>query len=263
MEKLPRVLRKVLYRAFVFTWVAIRPLLVWLNRKADTYCPVCGNRSRYLMHRTNAPGGELCPICFSRARHRFSWLFMTRKMRLDDFTTRRFLHLAPEVEFTRRFKSLPGLAYSSADLGHPGAMHRLDLTAIDRPDASFDAIYCSHMLEHIPDDRKAMRELERTLAAAGWLLVQVPLDKDSPTKEDFSVVDPKQREREFGQWDHVRVYGMDIAERLAEAGFEVKIWTAEQILSARELETMSIPADETLLLCNKVAPSPSVATASA
>lgn len=251
MEKLPSALRKLLYRGFVFTWLAIRPLLVWLNRKANTYCPVCGNRSAYLMRRADAAAGELCPICFSRARHRFSWLFMTRTMRLDDFAARRFLHLAPEVEFTRRFKSIPGLLYSSADLGHPGAMYRLDLTAIDRPDASFDAIYCSHMLEHIPDDRQAMRELGRTLGATGWLLVQVPLDKNKPTKEDFSVVDPRQREREFGQWDHVRVYGMDIVDRLTEAGFDVRVWTADELLSAQELETMSVPADETLLLCTK------------
>lgn len=251
MEKMPGVVRKVLYRGFVFTWLALRPVLVWLNRNANTYCPVCGHRSRYLMRRENAAGGELCPICFSRARHRYSWLFMTRTLRIDDFTQRRFLHLAPEMEFTRRFKSLPGLVYSSADLGHPGAMYRLDLTAIDRPDGAFDAIYCSHMLEHIPDDRAAMRELGRTLGATGWLLVQVPLDKDRPTKEDFSVVDPKQREREFGQWDHVRVYGMDIVERLTEAGFDVKVWTADQLFSADELETMSVPADETLLLCTK------------
>lgn len=261
MEKLPGMLRKAIYRGFIFTWVALRPLLVWLNRRADTYCPVCGHRSRYLMRHAHAPGGELCPICFSRARHRFSWLFMTRTMHLDDFTRKRFLHLAPEMEFTRRFRSLPGVVYSSADLGHPGAMYRLDLTAIDRPEESFDAIYCSHMLEHIPDDRAAMRELWRTLGPDGWLLVQVPLDKDKPTKEDFSVVDPKQREREFGQWDHVRIYGMDIVNRLTEAGFDVKIWTADRLLSDREREAMSIPADETLLLCTKSGPHASTAVA--
>ena len=100
---------------------------------------------------------------------------------------------------------------------------RLDITALDLPDGSFDAVLCSHVLEHVPDDAAAMRELRRVTGPGGWCLVMVPLDVTrAETYEDASVVTPEARRREFLQDDHVRLYAPDIADRLAAAGFAVE-----------------------------------------
>lgn len=250
----PTAPKRWAYRSFVAFWCAMRPVLRWLNRHAATYCPVCESPSRFLLRQGNAPGevvGAVCPICFSRPRHRASWLFIRQATNLADGTPKRFLHLAPEMEFSRRFKATAGLDYLSADLAHPGAMRSMDLTDIDWPDASFDVIYCSHMLEHIPADRAAMAELHRVLRPGGWALVQVPIDPGHPTREDLSITDPKVRERLYGQWDHVRYYGMDIGDRLREAGFEVRVVNGADIAGAQERRQMEIAAGEPLFFCTR------------
>jgi SAM-dependent methyltransferase len=98
----------------------------------------------------------------------------------------------------------------------------MDLTDIQYPDGAFDIVMVSHVLEHIPDDRRAMRELRRVTSPGGWALLQVPL-RDGPTLEDPSITDPDERVRAFGQADHVRMYGPDIAERLTQGGFRVEV----------------------------------------
>ncbi len=104
----------------------------------------------------------------------------------------------------------------TADLSQPGADLQLDLTALDLPDESFDAVICSHVLEHITDDAAAMRELRRVTAPGGWCLVMVPLDLSlGRTFEDPLIVEPSERERAFWQHDHVRLYAPDIGERLS------------------------------------------------
>ena len=184
------------------------------------YCPCCGWHLQKLIPyglvlRQNA----LCPRCGSLERHRLLWLYFRDRTNL--FTDRlRLLHFAPERIFETVFKSLDNLDYITADLYSDSAMVKMDITDITYEDDSFDAIICSHVLEHIMDDRKAMREMLRVLKPGGWAIIMVPISRDV-TFEDPSIVTPEDRERFFGQWDHVRFYGQDIKDRLESAGFDV------------------------------------------
>jgi SAM-dependent methyltransferase len=131
-------------------------------------------------------------------------------------------------------------------------MVKMDITDIDWPDSSFDIVYCSHVLEHVPEDRKAMSEMFRVVKPGGWALIQVPVWKDD-TIEDPSITDPGERERLFGQSDHVRLYGLDIKNRLAAAGFDVEVVFAHQLIEPQNCESMGINPNEPIFHCRKPA----------
>jgi predicted SAM-dependent methyltransferase len=140
----------------------------------------------------------------------------------------RLLHVAPERRLEKHLKAISSLDYLTADLLDPDVMTKMDVTKIQFADNEFDAILCNHVLEHVPDDRKAMRELNRVLKFGGWAMLQVPIsNRLQATYEDWSVRSPIDRLRRFGQEDHVRVYGADYVERLTEAGFRIDVidWT--------------------------------------
>ena len=136
---------------------------------------------------------------------------------------KKMLHVAPEEQLSRLFGSALGIDYLSADLLSSNAMIRMDIMDIQYPDETFDVIYCSHVLEHVSDDRKAMRELHRVLRTGGWAILQVPISTAEVTFEDPKITRPKERERAFGQFDHVRRYGADYKDRLEDAGFSVEV----------------------------------------
>jgi ubiquinone/menaquinone biosynthesis C-methylase UbiE len=167
-------------------------------------------------------------------------------------TPKRMLHVAPERAFTTQLKRIPSLDYLTADLYNPRAMVKMDITDIQYPDASFDVIYCSHVLEHVPDDRKAMREFFRVLKPTGWAVLQVPITADH-TIEDPSVVEPEERERLFGQKDHVRRYGPDYTQRLEEAGFTVKCIPASAVGDQHQRREVGILDDEVIYYCTRSA----------
>lgn len=199
-------------------------------------CPMCRSHLSAMI-----PGGEdhpvltekqiigggprpnvVCPVCGSRDRERLLYLFLNDRPELLAEGTR-LLHVAPERNLGIWLRSLPQVRYESADLMMEGVNHRFDLTDIPMPAATYDAIICSHVLEHIPDDRKAMAELHRILKPGGWAILQVPISRRlDATYEDFSITAPDEREHAFGQYDHVRIYAFDYADRLAEAGFDVE-----------------------------------------
>src|SRR5204863_5015044 len=164
----------------------------------------------------------LCVHCNSLERHRFAWLYFGEMTNLFDGQDKRVLHVAPEACFEPRLKSRLGTNYLTADLLNPHAMVRMDITNIQYPDNHFDAVYCSHVLEHVPDDKKAIREFHRILRPDGWAILLVPITADR-TIEDPSITDARERLRVFGQEDHVRRYGPDYVERLREVGFTVKV----------------------------------------
>ncbi|MCK0209484.1 methyltransferase domain-containing protein [Starkeya koreensis] len=111
--------------------------------------------------------------------------------------------------------------YISCDLNPGVADQVVDIQDIPFPDKSFDIIWCSHVLEHVPDDRKAMREIHRVLRDGGTALIQIPVWHEV-TDEDPSIIDKQERIRRFYQADHVRLYGDDVDIRLKEAGFSVR-----------------------------------------
>lgn len=208
-----------LYRPIIRRWY--QPLQYYGN---NVLCPMCGRTFRKFMpfDFTGEPNAQ-CPRCWSLDRYRLIYLYMKEKTNI--FTQElRVLHFAPEYCFERVFKRLPNIDYLSADLGLPLAMANFDITDVPYEDETFDVIFCNHVLEHVIDDRKAMRELYRVLKRDGWTIIQVPINHDfENTFEDESVISPEDRERIFGQFDHVRVYGKDYPKRLEQAGFKVKV----------------------------------------
>jgi SAM-dependent methyltransferase len=194
---------------------------VWRHRGDAVLCPICDlgfDRFRDDWDRARA----LCWRCGSHERHRAQWLLFQARPELLGHA-QALLHFAPEWTLRRRLSELGHLRYVTADLDQPGIDLQLDLTALDLPDSSFDAVICSHVLEHIPDDVVAMRELRRVTAPGGWCLVMTPLDLTrSQTYEDSSITAPADRHQAYWRSDHVRLYAPDIADRLAAAGFVVE-----------------------------------------
>lgn len=191
-----------------------------LYRGDTVECPCCESSfSRFLPHRGR--DRAKCPRCGSLERHRLLWLFLEQR---TDLLERQgaMLHIAPEYALYRRLSQAPGLRYVTGDLDSPLATHKLDVMDLPFSTGSFDFLICNHVLEHVEDDRRALAEINRVLKAGGWAILMCPVDhRRGATLEDPAAVTPGDRHRLFGQGDHVRLYGRDYAERLAEAGFSV------------------------------------------
>lgn len=216
------------------------------------FCPVCGRSSRQFR-----PSGVLrrkdaqCAHCGALERHRLLWHFLKVKTDLFDGTEKRVLHVAPEACFESRLKKFLGDGYVTADLFKPEAMVRMDITRIDFADESFDVILCNHVLEHVQDDRKAMREFVRVLANDGWAILLVPITVEK-TFEDPSIVDPEERIKAFGQQDHVRRYGPDYVARLREEGFRVAVAGVNDLFSEDEAIRFGVASEAgEIHLCTK------------
>jgi SAM-dependent methyltransferase len=159
----------------------------------------------------------VCPGCGSLERHRLAFLLLSHDLGCDHST----LHVAPEPPIASWLQRCSAEGkYLSIDLAGT-AMQRMDLTALSLPDQCMTLIWCSHVLEHIPDDRQAMREMHRVLRPGGAAVIQVPIQRQE-TYEDFTILTPHDRRIAFGQEDHVRLYGMDVVDRLGGVGFHVE-----------------------------------------
>lgn len=195
-------------------------------------CSICAHRIRHFRPFGDPPRQNAkCPNCGALERHRFAWLVLREKTNLFDGIPKKILHIAPEACFESRLRKLVGDGYVTADLEKPNVTLQMDITDIRLPDESFDAIICSHVLEHVLDDRRAMSELFRVLRRGGWALLDVPITVDI-TFEDDEIVEPAERKKAFGQADHVRRYGPDFTRRLDAAGFRTIVTTvSEQVPS--------------------------------
>jgi len=221
-------------------------------------CTVCGAlvnewkpfRRPKSTAQANAGRPRLCPECGSFERHRIIWILWRQRRTLENHP--RFLHFAPERCHDQRLRALLGERYVTADLSRPGVDVQTDITHTVFEDNSFDLIYCSNVLEHIPDDRRAMSELYRVLSPGGLAIIQVPIKGDH-TYEDDTIITPNEREHHFGQWDHVRYYGRDIQDRLVSAGFQVEELSMPGSLglSDEEISRFNIRVREWLYLCVK------------
>lgn len=214
-------------------------------------CPCCGGRYARFLGVGTAARPAACPGCDSRERQRLLFLYLRDRTNL--FRDRlRILHVAPEDCLQPTLSRLGNLDYVSADLTSGAAMVRMDVTDIQFPDNSFDVILCSHVLEHVSDDQRAMRELKRILKPGGWAILQVPVDGSREcTVEDPRVTDPTERERLFGQWDHVRVYGRDYPQRLADAGFDVQAVPYATQLGPDVVRACGLNEDEKVYRCRR------------
>jgi SAM-dependent methyltransferase len=217
------------------------------------YCPVCGHSARKFLSFGSVLRKEAqCPYCDSLERHRLVWLYFQHFTDLFDGGGKLMLHVAPEPCLERRLKERLGGGYLSADLLDPHAMVRMDVTDIHFPDEHFDVVYCSHVLEHVPDDRRAMAEFYRVLKKDGWAILLVPISAEH-TVEDTSIVEPADRRRVFGQEDHVRRYGPDYVDRLREAGFAVEVCQVADLVEREEAVRMGLTeASGEIFRCRKV-----------
>ncbi|GAA0873223.1 class I SAM-dependent methyltransferase [Gangjinia marincola] len=231
----------------------IRPIVSFFLR-GNTYTdPIDGRSFRkflpygYVHQRDNV----LSPSTLSLERHRLLWLYL--KNHTNFFSEpQKVLHFAPEQAFYRRFKNLIHLDYTTTDLNSPLADVKADICDLPFDDNSYDTIFCNHVLEHIPNDKKAMQELYRVLKPGGMAILQVPQDLNrEKTFEDDSITDRAERSRIFGQYDHVRIYGKDYFDTLRSIGFTVEEVNLSVSLTAEKVDHYRLAPGEILPICYK------------
>lgn len=219
------------------------------------YCACCQSYLRCFTPYPHPPragrttrADALCPVCGALERHRLAVKYLKTRTTLWDGRPKRLLHIAPERQLSALLARAPGVTYISVDLTSKRAMVHADITKLSFADHNFDVIYCSHVLEHVPDDAAAMRELRRVLRPSGWAILQVPVLRDV-TFEDASITTPQARLAAFGQHDHVRIYGKDYVERLRAAGFEVIVDSFAAEVPEALRRRWAIVASESIYLC--------------
>ncbi|WP_461533299.1 class I SAM-dependent methyltransferase [Sinomicrobium sp.] len=254
MKKLFKAILNLIPRPFLIRisyWV--RPVLAFAMR-GNTYTdPIDGKSYRsflpygYQKQRDNV----LAPGTLSLERHRLLWLYL--KNETDFFTNpKKVLHFAPEQAFYKRFRKQTNLDYTTTDLKSPLADIKADICKLPFEDNSFDFILCNHVLEHIPDDTKAMQELYRILKPGGMGIFQIPQDLQRETTfEDNAITDPKERAAVFGQYDHVRVYGRDYFDKLRSIGFKVEEADYTKKLTAEQIKRYALAPGEIIPVCYK------------
>lgn len=230
------------------------------------HCPFCNGRFSKLLptgllfsvlkekqvigggYRLNAT----CPRCYSNDRERLIYLYLKKEQNQVFSESLKLLHIAPETNLAIKLKSNQMIDYTSADLSSPLVDIQMDITNINQCDNTYDVIICNHILEHIIDDAKAMRELFRVLKNGGFAILQVPISYTiEQTFEDSTITSPEGRELVFGQNDHVRIYGKDYILRLEEAGFSVTNHNFIESLKLEDINKFSLNKKENIFLCTK------------
>ena len=250
MKNSLRFVKKVVLPQLIEVLLAVRTLLFVGNKHV---CPCCGWHLRAFTH-----GGTsfkvrhhgYCPRCNAKARHRRDWLFLQEKTNLfrDDL---RVLHVSPKYSLLRQLQKMENVRYTAVDLyTRPHMDIKMNLAATPLRSNTFDALICIHVLEHVKDDRSAMRELHRVLKPGGWALISVPVRFDQPTYEDPTITTAKGRREAFGEDSHHRFYGNDLTERLESCGFQVQVDYGQDI-DPQKMARYGLLDDENVFFCIK------------
>ena len=221
-SKIKNVLPRVIsYAILLLNWKIKRLINSIIYAGDEFYCPICSSKiSAFII---NEEGFADCPICGSGERHRVDWIFLSKNTNLLNNAHKKMLHVAPELFFISKCKKIKNLDYITIDLEDPRAQNKMDITNIKYSADFFDIIYCSHVLEHVIHDDKAIREFYRVLKKGGWAVLQVPVTIDK-TFENINITTPEERKRVFGHEGHVRRCGLDYCDRIrAAAGFITKV----------------------------------------
>ena len=234
----------------------VRPIIALALKGNKFTDPIDGKSFRkflpygYGKQRENA----LSPSTLSLERHRLMWLFLKDETEFFTSTKKlKVLHIAPEQCFLDIFRKQKNLDYTTSDLESPIADVKADICDLPFDDNSYNVIFCNHVLEHIPDDKKAMKELYRVLKKGGFGIFQIPQDISRKTTfEDDSITDKKERAKIFGQYDHVRVYGLDYFDKLRSVGFKVDEIDYTKKISEDKLERFCLMKGEILPVCYKL-----------
>ena len=231
----------------------VRPFLK-IYLKGDRYTdPIDGSGFRKFLPYgyENQRENVLSPSTLSLERHRLLWLYLKNETNFFS-KQQKVLHFAPEQAFYKRFRKLSNLDYTTTDLNSPLADVKADICDLPFKDESFDFILCNHVLEHIPDDKKAMEELYRILRPGGTAILQIPQELDrAETFQDDSITDSKERAKIFGQYDHVRVYGRDYSNKLRNIGFKVEEANYTAKLTEDEIQKYRLAKGEIIPVCRK------------
>ena len=215
-------------------------------------CSCCsGHFNKILTFGVKFRKNAKCPRCGSLERHRLLQLYLKNK---TDFFNKslRVLHISPLEIFRNDWSNLPNLEYISIDLLSTITTLQVDISNIPLPDNQFDWIICYHVLEHISDDAAAMKELFRVLKPGGTAILQVPINSLlEKTYEDPSITSPQDRERAYGQTDHLRTYGLDYKDRLEKSGFIVKPLDYTKELGDDLITKYCLMKSEVMYLCTK------------
>lgn len=254
MKKLIKFLINTIPRPYLIWWSKfLAPLVDILFRGNKFTDPINGKSYRkflpygYVKQRDNA----LSPGTLSLERHRLLWLYLNNETNFFSKTLK-VLHIAPEQCFYNLFKNLKNINYTTFDLNSPLADIKGDICNLPFKGNSFDFILCNHVLEHINDDKKAMKELYRVLNKNGTAILQVPINqKSSKTFEDSSIVDKKERIEKFGQYDHIRLYGLDYFKKLESFGFKVDPLKYSKEFTESEIIKYGLIKDEIIPVCKK------------
>ena len=218
-------------------------------------CPACKNEVNvFLPGKTTK--NEICPHCRAYKRHRALWLYLENQTNLFEINeqsgTVKILHFAPEKVFYEKFSTMSNVDYYPVDFNpnFVGIRDVIDIQEIKYPDEMFDIIICSHLLEHIPDDRKAMKELRRVLKKGGTAYISCPVYQSlNVTFENPEYSTPELRLRNYGQIDHVRKYGKDFPQKLLDAGFDVEILEYRKDFTEVELDKYGLNKNGIIYKC--------------
>lgn len=251
MKKLFKLILNTIPRPILIRLsIVVRPILAFFLKGNKFTDPIDGKSFRmflpygYGTQRNNV----LSPSTLSLERHRLLWLYLQNET--DFFTAtnkKKLLHFAPEQEFYKRFKKQKNIAYVTTDLLSPLADVKADICNLPFKDNEFDIIFCNHVLEHIPDDTKAMQELYRVMKPGGMGIFQIPQDLNRETTfTDDTITDPKERAAIFGQYDHVRIYGRDYFDKLRSIGFKVDEVDYTAKISPNDVEKYCLAKGEIL-----------------
>jgi SAM-dependent methyltransferase len=235
--------------------IVVRPILAFLLKGNTFTDPIDGKSFRMFLPYGygNQRNNVLSPSTLSLERHRLLWLYLQNETDFFSATEqKKVLHFAPEQEFYKRFKKQKNIQYTTTDLFSPLADVKADICNLPFQDNQYDVIFCNHVLEHIPEDTKAMQELYRVLKPGGMAILQIPQDLNRATTfSDDSITDEKERAKIFGQYDHVRVYGLDYFDKLRSIGFTVVEEDYTKKISPELVTKYCLAAGEIIPVCFK------------
>jgi len=242
--------RPILIRlSYIFKFFA--PFLMKGN---NVECTVCEHQFKKFLpygYNDGQRDNVLCPYDLTLERHRLMWTYL--KTKSNFFTDNlKVMHIAPEQCFYKTFRAQKNLDYTTGDLESPLADLHFDLHNIPLEDNIYDVVFCNHVMEHVKDDVQCMKELLRIMKPGGWGILQVPADYTrTTTYEDATITDPKEREKHFGQYDHVRLYGTNYPDVLRSAGFEVEEYDYHKELKEEDYKKYRFQEDELLYIVRK------------
>ena len=242
-QKIKNVIFRIIPRSFFLRfekWIRLFISLFYAGNKV--HCPICEKSfSRFIGNNEEL----LCPRCGSLGRQRRLWLLLNNELKFEKED--RILHFSPARVLQNKLRKVYHNYITTDYVDEFPADKHYDITNIPEPDNSFDGIICYHVLEHIPDDKKAMDELFRILSPNGKLIVQTPF-KDGDIYEDEAINTPELRREHYGQEDHLRIYSVEgLQERLKDVGFNSEIID----LSEKDEKEQGLKFQEQIIVCRK------------